>query len=127
MASSEPSPREVVDALQGLTDDETTKLFHHLSIPLNTLTNIKTDHGGTFTIHCVDEWFKGELDASWGKIVAGLRHIGLRVLAEQLAIEHHVETVADNFTPDHATPSVSTQGIYTFFITSESDPVQPLL
>ena len=109
MASSKPSPKDVVDALQTLNDDETTKLFHHFSIPLHTLTNIKTNHEGTFTIHCVDEWFKCELDVSWGKIVAGLRHIGLRVLAEQLATEHNVETptsVADNLTSDPTNPPV---------------------
>ena len=130
MASSKPSPKDVVDALQTLNDDETTKLFHHFSIPLHTLTNIKTNHGGTFTIHCVDEWFKCELDVSWGKIVAGLRHIGLRVLAEQLATEHHVETppsVADNLTSDPIDPPVPAQDsdVTQSPVTSESNPVPP--
>ena len=130
MASSKPSPKDVVDALQTLTDDETTKLFHHFSIPLHTLTNIKTNHGGTFTIHCVDEWFKGELDVSWEKIVAGLEHIGLRVLAEQVATEHQLETptsVAENLTSDPINPPVSAQDsdITQSPVTSESNPTQP--
>ena len=130
MASSKPSPKDVVDALQTLNDDETTKLFHHFSIPLHTLTNIKTNHGGTFTIHCVDEWFKCELDVSWGKIVAGLRHIGLRVLAEQVATKHHVETQtsgADNLTSDPIDPPVAAQDsdVTQSPVTSESNPVPP--
>ena len=88
MASSQLSPRDVVRALQTLNDDKTKQLFYHLDLPIQTLTNIEAKHsGGMLTIHCVHEWINSDLEASWGKIVTGLRHIGMKVLAEELATQ----------------------------------------
>ena len=90
---------------------------------------MKTHHSGeTFTIYCVHEWFKSNLDASWGKIVAGLRRIDRNVLAKELATRHHVETPPSVGASHPISPPVSAQdsdGTQSS-VTSGSDPVQPL-
>ena len=129
--ASKLSEKDVVNALHGLSDDEASRLFYHLGLPVHTLANIKSNNSGEMLIIlCVHEWYKDDLEASWGKIVAGLRHIGLRVLAEQLATEHHVDTltsVADNLTSDPNNPPVSAQDpdVAQSPVTSESNPTQP--
>ena len=132
MASSKLSPKDVVNALETLTDEETKRLFYHLDVPLHTLDNMKANHSGeTFTIYCVHEWFKSNVDASWGMIVAGLKRIDRNVLAKEVATQHHVETppsVGDSLTSDPINPPVSAQhsdGTQSS-VTSGSDPVQPL-
>ena len=131
MASSKLSEKDVVNALRGLSDDETWQLFYHLGLPVHILANIKSNNTGeTLIILCVHEWYKDDLEASWGKIVTGLRRIGLRVLAEQLATEHHVKTqssAADNLTSDPPNPPVAAQGsdVTQSPVSSESNPAQP--
>ena len=44
--SSELEQRDVVNALQTLTDDESYKLFYHLEVPLHTLSTITSDYKG---------------------------------------------------------------------------------
>ena len=128
--ASKLSEKDVVNALHGLSDDEASRLFYHLDLPVHILANIKSNNSGEMLIIlCVHEWYKGDLEASWGKIVAGLRHIGLRVLAEQVATEHHVETptsVAENLTSDPINPPVSAQDsdVTQSPVTSESNPTQ---
>ena len=131
MASSKLSEKDVVNALHGLSDDETSRLFYHLNLPVHTLANIKSNNSGEMLIIlCVHEWYKDDLEASWGKIVAGLRHIGMKVLAKKLAIQHYVETptsVIDNLTSDPINPPVSAQDsdVTQSPVTSESSPVPP--
>ena len=130
MASSKLSEKDVVNTLHGLSDDETSRLFYHLGLPVHILANIKSNNSGEMLIIlCVHEWYKGDLEASWGKIVAGLRHIGLRVLAEQVATEHQLETptsIANNLTSDPINPQVSAQDfdVTQSPVTSESNHAQ---
>ena len=83
------TPRDVVNALQTLSDDQTKELFFQLKVPLNTLSNIEKDHKGNMRkIHYVQAWYDGDEGASWDKIVSGLRQIGLKTVAEGLATQH---------------------------------------
>ena len=107
MASSKPLPKEVVVSLKTLSEDKAKQLFYHLDLPIETLTNIEAKHsGGMLTIRCVHEWINSDLEASWGKIVAGLREIGMNQLAQELATKHHVETPPSVLTSN---PPVSAQ------------------
>ena len=83
------TPRDVVNALQTLSDDQTKELFFQLKVPLHTLSNIEKDHKGNMRkIHYVQAWYDGDEGASWDRIVSGLREIGLKTLAERLATQH---------------------------------------
>ena len=120
MASSKPSPKEVVVALKALSEEKTKQLFYHLDLPLHIMSNIEGKHsGGMLTIHCVDEWINSDLDASWGKIVAGLREIGMNKLAQEVATQHHVETPPSVGSHDPITSEVTSD-------TTESPPSNPI-
>ena len=83
------TPRDVVNALQTLSDDQTKELFFQLKVPLHTLSNIEKDHKGNMRkIHYVQAWYDSDEGASWDKIVSGLRQIGLKTVAEGLATQH---------------------------------------
>ena len=83
------TPRDVVNALQTLSDDQTKELFFQLKVPLHTLGNIEKDHKGNMRkIHYVQAWYDGDEGASWDRIVSGLRQIGLKTVAERLATQH---------------------------------------
>ena len=128
--SSKLSPKhakEVVLALRTLNDDQTKQLFYHLDLPFQKLTNIEAKHsGGMLTIHCVHEWINFDLEASWGKIVAGLIHVGMKHLAKELAAQHHIETPpSDHLTSDPINPPVPTQDsdVKQSLVTSKSQPL----
>ena len=131
MAFSKLLEKDVVNALHGLSDDETWRLFYHLGLPVHTLANVKSNYSGeTLIILCVHEWYKDDLEASWGKIIAGLRHIGMKVLAKKLAIQHNVETptsVAKTLTSDPINPPGSSQDsdVTQSPVTSDSNPIPP--
>ena len=68
--SSEITPRDVVNALQTLTDEQSYKLFYHLEVPLHTLSTITSDYKGDMRkIHYVKAWFDHDVDVSWDTIV----------------------------------------------------------
>ena len=91
--SSDITPRDVVDALQTLTDDESYKLFYHLKVPLHTLITITSDYKGDIRkIHYVKAWFDHDVDVSWDTIVSGLKHIGLNALAGKIASQQTTPT-----------------------------------
>ena len=129
--ASKLSEKDVVNALHGLSDDETSRLFYHLGLPVHILANIKSNNSGEMLIIlCVHEWYKDDLEACWGKIIAGLRHIGMKLLAKKLAIQHNIETptsVADNPTSDPINPPVSGQysDVTPSSVTAEFDPARP--
>ena len=103
------SPTAVVASLDELTTEKAKELFFHLKVQLKTLDDIDTNHGGNMRkIRYVQAWFDQEVEASWEKIVAGLKMIGMRTLAETLAIQMclggtQISTVA-NLTPDLPSP-----------------------
>ena len=105
MASTKISPTAVVAALDELTTEKAKELFFHLKVQLKTLDDIDTNNGGNMRkIHYVQAWFDQQVEASWEKIVAGLKQIGMKALAETLATQQCLggtpTSAAVNLTPD---------------------------
>ena len=128
-ASTELSPKDVVNALRTLTDKQTSRLFYHLDVPLQILANIEARHNGEMhTIYCVQAWFDNDLEASWEKIVAGLKEIGMCALSQRVASQHGISaltSVTGNPTSDltnlTSNPTSPTSGL----INLTSDPTSP--
>ena len=105
MASVAISPKDVVVAVQTLNDEQSKELFYLLGVPLHILDGITADYRGNMRkIHYVQAWFDQEVEASWEKIVAGLKLIGMKALAETLATQQCLggtpTSAAVNLTPD---------------------------
>ena len=105
MASTKTSPTAVVAVLDELTTEKAKELFFHLKVQLKTLDDIDTNHAGNMRrIHYVQAWFDQEVEASWGKVVAGLKQIGMKALAETLATQQCLRgtqtSTAINLTPN---------------------------
>ena len=105
MASTKISPTVLVAALDELTTEKAKELFFHLKVQLKTLDDIDMNHGGNMRkIHYVQAWFDQEVEASWEKIVAGLKLIGMKALAETVATQQclggTLTSAAVNLTPD---------------------------
>ena len=103
--ASRISPKAVVVALQTLNDEQSKELFYLLEVPLHVLDGIEGSHKGNMRkIHYVQAWFNQEVEASWEKIVAGLKLIGMKALAETLATQQCLggtpTSAAVNMTPD---------------------------
>ena len=112
MASTKISPTAVVAALDELTTEKAKELFFHLKVQLKTLDDIDTNHAGNMRkIHYVQAWFDQEVEASWEKIVAGLKLIGMKTLAGTLATQQCLggtpTSAAVNLTPDLPTSPVT--------------------
>ena len=105
MASTKISPTALVAALDELTTEKAKELFFHLKVQLKTLDDIDTNHAGNMRkIHYVQAWFDQEVKASWEKIVAGLKLVGMKALAETLATQQclggTLTSAAVNLPPD---------------------------
>ena len=86
--ASRISPKDVVNALKTLNDEQSKELFFQLDVQLHILDGIEGSHKGNMRkIHYVQAWFDQEVEASWEKIVAGLKLIGMKALAETLATQ----------------------------------------
>ena len=131
MASVAISPKEVVNALQKLNDEQSKEIFFQLEVPLHILDQIEGNHRGNMRkIHYVQAWFDNEVKASWEKIVAGLELIGMKTLAASLATRQclggTLTSAAVSVTPDlpssQATPPEAVGPV-----TSGSTPRHPSL
>ena len=123
--ASRISPKDVVNALKTLNDEQSKELFFQLDVPLHILDGIEGSHKGNMRkIHYVQAWFDQEVEASWEKIVAGLKLIGMKSLAETLATQQCLggtpTSAAVNLTPDLPSSSSGPQ-------TSGSSPSDPSL
>ena len=103
--ASRISPKDVANALKTLNDEQSKELFFQLDVQLHILDGIEGSHKGNMRkIHYVQAWFDQEVEASWEKIVAGLKLIGMKALAETLATQQCLggtpTSAAINFTPD---------------------------
>ena len=131
MASTKISPTAVVAALDELTTEKAKELFFHLKVQLKTLDDIDTNHAGNMRkIHYVQAWFDQEVEASWEKIVAGLKRIGMKALAETLATQQCLggtpTSAAVNLTPDlPSSPATAPEASGPQ--TNESSPSDPSL
>ena len=85
----------VAIALKPLTQAKTKSLMFFLGVPLNELDDIErlTLYGGV-KIRFIQKWLDCDLRASWDKIVSGLRHIDMVVLANKIARETQVQTAS---------------------------------
>ena len=83
--STELSTLDVVTAIQRLSVEKTRELVFHLGVQDYVLDNIDIQYGGTTrNIKYVEAWLDHDTDASWGKLVSGLRGIGMNVLAKEV-------------------------------------------
>ena len=99
------SPKDVVNALKTLNNEQSKELFFQLDVQLHILDGIEGSHKGNMRkIHYVQAWFDQEVEASWEKIVVGLKLIGMKALAETLATQQCLggtpTSAAINVTPD---------------------------
>ena len=143
MASTKIAPRDVVDALETLTPEQTKELFYHLGVGLHVMSSIESQQKGNMQkIHIVQVWFDKGFEVSWNAIVAALKKIGMNALAGTVASQCNLEG-RDNLTSDPVNPPVPVQGLNitpvsasvptvastTHPITTEStpgNPIQPL-
>jgi hypothetical protein len=87
--SSKVSPQELAKALGTLSYDRTRELVFHLGVEVYVLENIDTTFTGrTRSIQAIQAWLDRDTEASWGKIVSGLKQIGMDVLASEVATQH---------------------------------------
>ena len=105
MASTKILPTAVVAALDEMTTEKAKELFFHLKVQLKTLDDIDTHHTGNMRkIRYVQAWFDQEVETSWEEIVAGLKLIGMKALAETLATQQRLGGIptlaAVNLNPD---------------------------
>ena len=84
------STLKVSNAIKKLTVTKTRKLFFQLGVPLEKLDDIaeKYDDGDNQKDHFVQEWLDMFPDASWEKLVAGLREINMNSLAAEIESTH---------------------------------------
>ena len=87
--STELLVNDVAYALQELTWLETKDLTLRLGVKLNVLDSIETDRSGNDRkTHSIQYWLDNDLEASWGRIISGLREIGKKALAENVATQY---------------------------------------
>lgn len=88
MAASVELPitsRNVVTVLQALSVEQTKQLVFYLGIELNVLDDIQMQHkGDSFKMQALQTWLNYDTEASWDKIISGLKKIGMNTLAEKV-------------------------------------------
>ena len=88
-STSIPSTRDVVKALKTLNLEKTRNLVFHLGVPPTALDDIKDEFSGdTRKQKYVEKWLDIDTNASWEKLVSGLREIDMTVLAAEVESEH---------------------------------------
>ena len=88
MASSTsiPSTSNVVKALKTLNVEKTRHLVLHLGVPPIALDDINDEFSGdTRKQKYVEKWLNIDTNASWEKLVSGLREIDMAVLAAEVS------------------------------------------
>ena len=89
-ALSRPSILEVSNAISELTVEETRQLVFQMGVQLSTLDDVADDENRKQ--HYVQAWLDTDPDASWDKLVTGLRKIDKNVLATEIESEHQINT-----------------------------------
>ena len=114
--SSNVSTLKVSNAIRSLTVTKTRGLFFQLGVPLEKLDDIAEKYdGNNRKDHFVKEWLDMFPDASWEKLIAGLRMIKINSLADEIESEHISMPAATSsslvsLTPTFARPEISTPG-----------------
>ena len=90
MASTQ-SVRDVVKALKTLSVEKTRNLVFHLGVPPNAMDDIEKEYSGdTRKQKFIEKWLDTDTNASWEKLVSGLREIDMPVLAAEVQSETEV-------------------------------------
>ena len=88
-ALSNTLTQKMSNAIRRLTMEETRDLVFQMGVPLNILDDITAQYDGeNRKQHFVQAWLDMDHDASWEKLVAGLRKINKKVLATEIESEH---------------------------------------
>ena len=89
-ASSNLSTWDVSNAIERLNVEETRELFFQLKVPLKALDDIASQYHDAENRkqHFVQKWLDMNEDASWAKLVAGLRRINMNSLATDIESVH---------------------------------------
>ena len=88
-ALSNTLTQKMSNAIRQLTMEETRDLVFQMGVPLNTLDDITAQYDGeNRKQHFVQAWLDMDRNASWEKLVAGLRKINKNVLATEIETEH---------------------------------------
>ena len=126
--ASRISPKDVANALKILNDEQSKELFFQLDVQLHILDGIEGSHKGNMRkIHYVQAWFDQEVEASWEKIVAGLKLIGMKALAETLATQQRLGGSPTSATVNLTPSSPATAPEASDPQTSGSSPSDPSL
>ena len=101
--STELTTLNVVNALDGLTIDETRALAFFLGVENHVLEDIVKKYDGiNQKIQFVQAWLNADTGASWKKLVSGLKQIKMNVVAESVESAFVPKTEL----PVHTTTSV---------------------
>lgn len=100
---AEFSPKNVVTALEPLSNSKAQELFFHLGVPLHMMDNIQ--EGNMYKVRVAEEWINNNFEASWETLAEGLKKIGMQVLAKRIAAEHNVVRQSSSATAPAAPPS----------------------
>ncbi|CAI8026097.1 Putative ankyrin repeat protein MM_0045 [Geodia barretti] len=84
-SSSNPSTLQVCDAIRKLSLEETRDLAFQMGVPVKDIDNITERYSGEMQkVHLVQTWMDMVPDASWAKLVAGVRKINKNSLATEI-------------------------------------------
>ena len=88
-ALSNTLTQKMSNAIRQLTMEETRDLVFQMGVPLNILDDITDRYDGeNRKQHFVQAWLDMDCNASWEKLVAGLRKINKNALAAEIETEH---------------------------------------
>ena len=91
-ASSNMPTLEVSNAIRRLTMEETRDLMFQMGVPLNILKDIADEFKGEHRKqNFVQMWLDMNPDASWEKLVAGLRKINKNALAAEIECDRQIK------------------------------------
>ena len=107
---AEFSPKNVVTALEPLSNSKAQELFFHLGVPLHMMDNIQ--EGNMYKIRMAEQWINNNFEASWETLAEGLKKIGMQVLAKRIASDHNVARQSSPAAPPSPIPpSTSSQTV----------------
>ena len=91
-ASSSMPTLEVSNAIRRLTMEETRDLMFQMGVPLNVLKDIAEEFKGEYRKqNFAQMWLDMKPDASWEKLVAGLRKINKNALAVEIESDRQIK------------------------------------
>ena len=95
------SLKDVNTALFKLTVEQTKELIINFGIELKVISDIESTNKASSSIkhHTIQAWLDRDTEASWEKIVHGLQHIGMKVIARKVAELHCPHLVIAITTP----------------------------